>query len=121
MAGVFGALDSNWLAYLSLGFLLASVIYIFFSAQAHCHPIVLQLAGIINIVPLRRRTTTLLILFCSAQAHYHPVVFPWLFPVMQISLSGSIWSTVSVSVERFLSVVQFRSRYMCIVQVKSDQ
>jgi hypothetical protein len=46
----------------------------------------------------------------SAQAHYHPVIFPWLFPVMQISLSGSIWSTVSVSVERFLSVVQFRSR-----------
>jgi hypothetical protein len=37
------------------------------------------------------------------------VVFPWLFPFMQISLSGSIWSTVSVSVERFLSVVHSRS------------
>ena len=34
----------------------------------------------------------------------HPMVFPWLLPILQIALTGSIWSTVAVTVERFLSV-----------------
>ena len=28
----------------------------------------------------------------------HPHIFPWLLPLMQASLNGSIWSTVSVTV-----------------------
>jgi len=35
----------------------------------------------------------------------HPHIFPWLLPLMQASLNGSIWSTVSVTVERYISVV----------------
>ena len=35
----------------------------------------------------------------------HPYIFPWLLPIRQMSLNGSTWSTVSVAVERFTSVV----------------
>lgn len=38
----------------------------------------------------------------------HPHIFPWLLPVIQTSLSGFIWSTVSVTVERYVSVVHPR-------------
>jgi len=37
-----------------------------------------------------------------------PFLLPWLSPLMQISLNGSIWSTVSVALERFVSVVHPR-------------
>ena len=33
----------------------------------------------------------------------HPHLFPWFLPIIQISLNGSIWSTVSVTVERCLN------------------
>ena len=36
---------------------------------------------------------------------YQPHVFPWVFPLLQIALNGSTWSTVAVTVERFISVV----------------
>jgi len=42
------------------------------------------------------------------KAFYHPFLLPWLLPIMQISLNGSIWSTVFVAVERFISVVHPR-------------
>jgi hypothetical protein len=35
----------------------------------------------------------------------HPYMFPWILPFIQISLNGSIWSTVAVAVERFVSVI----------------
>jgi len=38
----------------------------------------------------------------------HPRIFPWLLPAIQMSLTGSIWSTVSVSAERYISVVHPR-------------
>jgi len=38
----------------------------------------------------------------------HPFILPWLLPVLQISLNGSIWTTVSVAVERFISIVHPR-------------
>ena len=34
------------------------------------------------------------------QVWVHPHLFPWFLPIIQISLNGSIWSTVSVTVER---------------------
>merc|ERR1719507_1027428 len=42
------------------------------------------------------------------QAWVHPHLFPWLLPFIQISLNGSIWSTVSVTIERYISVVHPR-------------
>ena len=36
----------------------------------------------------------------SSQVWIHPHLFPWFLPIIQISLNGSIWSTVSVTVER---------------------
>jgi hypothetical protein len=45
------------------------------------------------------------ILFPTYGLTIHPWVFPWLLPAIQISLNGSIWSTVAVAVERFSSVV----------------
>jgi hypothetical protein len=35
----------------------------------------------------------------------HPLLLPWLLPGLQIALSGSIWSTVMVAVERYVSIV----------------
>ena len=35
----------------------------------------------------------------------HPYIIPWILPAIQISLNGSIWSTVAVAVERFVSVI----------------
>ena len=35
------------------------------------------------------------------QVWVHPHLFPWFLPIIQISLNGSIWSTVSVTVERY--------------------
>jgi len=40
---------------------------------------------------------------------YQGIVFPWIFPFIQISLTGSIWSTVSVALERYISVVHTRT------------
>ena len=34
----------------------------------------------------------------------HPLLLPWLIPGLQISLNGSIWSTVMVAIERYVSV-----------------
>ena len=34
----------------------------------------------------------------------HPFLLPWLIPGLQISLNGSIWSTVMVAIERYVSV-----------------
>ena len=34
----------------------------------------------------------------------HPYVFPWISPILQISLNGSIWSTVAIAMERFISI-----------------
>ena len=34
-----------------------------------------------------------------------PYIFPYLMPLVQISLNGSIWSVVSVAWERFISIV----------------
>ena len=34
-----------------------------------------------------------------------PFLYPFTFPTMQVALSGSIWSTVMVALERYLSVV----------------
>ena len=34
----------------------------------------------------------------------NPLIFPWIRPILQISLSGSIWSTVAVACERYFSV-----------------
>ena len=34
----------------------------------------------------------------------HPFLLPWLLPGMQIALNGSIWSTVIIAIERYLSV-----------------
>ena len=42
------------------------------------------------------------------QGFFHPFLFPWLLPLLQISLNGSIWATVSVAIERFISVVHPR-------------
>ena len=39
------------------------------------------------------------------QVWIHPHLFPWILPFIQISLNGSIWSTVSVTIERYVSVV----------------
>ncbi|XP_023321774.1 probable G-protein coupled receptor frpr-1 [Eurytemora carolleeae] len=52
---------------------------------------------------------SLLQLYPGWKTYYHGIVFPWIFPFIQISLTGSIWSTVSVAVERFLSVVYSRT------------
>jgi len=41
----------------------------------------------------------------------HPYLFPLFLPILQISLSGSVWSTVSVTVERYLTVVHPLTRY----------
>jgi len=41
----------------------------------------------------------------------HPHLFPYLLPFIQISLNGSIWSTVSVTVERYVSVVHSRHSF----------
>ena len=38
----------------------------------------------------------------------HPHIFPWLLPLMQASLNGSIWSTVSVTVISNLMVTWSR-------------
>jgi len=38
----------------------------------------------------------------------HPFLLPWLLPILQISLNGSIWATVSVAIERFISIVHPR-------------
>ena len=35
----------------------------------------------------------------------HPFLLPFTLPAIQISLNGSIWSTVMVAFERYLSVV----------------
>ena len=42
------------------------------------------------------------------QAIVHPFLFPWLSPLLQISLNGSIWATVSLAIERFISNVHPR-------------
>ena len=42
------------------------------------------------------------------QTAVHPFLFPWLSPILQISLNGSIWATVSVAIERFISIVHPR-------------
>ena len=42
------------------------------------------------------------------QTFVHPFLFPWLSPILQISLNGSIWATVSVAIERFISIVHPR-------------
>ena len=42
------------------------------------------------------------------QVWIHPHLFPWVLPIIQISLNGSIWSTVSVTIERYVSVVHPR-------------
>ena len=34
----------------------------------------------------------------------HPLILPWLLPGLQIALNGSIWSTVMVAIERYVSV-----------------
>merc|ERR1712106_5715 len=45
-------------------------------------------------------------LFSSVWTLYtQPFVFPWVFPLLQIALNGSTWSTVAVTVQRFSSVV----------------
>ena len=41
----------------------------------------------------------------------HPFVFPYIFPILQIALNGSTWSTVAVAVERFSAVVM-QGRYV---------
>ena len=38
------------------------------------------------------------------KASVHPYLFPWVSPILQISLNGSIWSTVAIAMERFLSI-----------------
>ena len=42
------------------------------------------------------------------QSYIHPYIFPWTLPLIQISLNGSIWSTVSVTLERYITVVHPR-------------
>ena len=42
------------------------------------------------------------------QSYVHPYIFPWTLPLIQISLNGSIWSTVSVTLERYITVVHPR-------------
>ena len=46
--------------------------------------------------------------FCITQSYVHPYIFPWTLPLIQISLNGSIWSTVSVTLERYITVVHPR-------------
>ena len=36
----------------------------------------------------------------------YPWLAPWLLPLAQMSLNGSTWATVSVALERFITVVQ---------------
>ena len=42
------------------------------------------------------------------QSYVHPYIIPWTLPLIQISLNGSIWSTVSVTLERYITVVHPR-------------
>ena len=51
---------------------------------------------------------TLIYTFSPFQAFIHPFLLPWLLPILQISLNGSIWATVSVAIERFISIVHPR-------------
>ena len=41
----------------------------------------------------------------------HPLLLPWLLPGLQIALNGSIWSTVMVAIERYVSVGYPSQRY----------
>ena len=45
------------------------------------------------------------IIFLFPSQQISPVLFPFLMPWLQISLTGSIWSVVSVASERFISIV----------------
>ena len=40
-----------------------------------------------------------------------PLLLPWFLPGLQISLNGSIWSTVMVAIERYVSVAHQNQRY----------
>ena len=42
------------------------------------------------------------------QVWVHPHLMPWTLPLVQISLNGSIWSTVTVTLERYLTIVHPR-------------
>ena len=52
----------------------------------------------------------------NIQVWVHPHVFPWFLPIIQISLNGSIWSTVSVTVERSMVYIIFN-----LIQLKTEQ
>jgi len=39
------------------------------------------------------------------KSRVHPHITPWIFPLIQISLNGSTWTTVSLTIERFISVL----------------
>ena len=52
----------------------------------------------------------------NIQVWVHPHVFPWFLPIIQISLNGSIWSTVSVTVERLMVYIIFN-----LIPLKTEQ
>ena len=52
----------------------------------------------------------------NIQVWVHPHVFPWFLPIIQISLNGSIWSTVSVTVERLMVYIIFN-----LIQLNTKQ
>ena len=50
-------------------------------------------------------TFTLPLISTSWALYYEYMVFPWVFPVLQMALNGSTWSTVALAAERFSLVV----------------
>jgi len=39
------------------------------------------------------------------KSRVHPHITPWIFPLIQISLNGSTWTTVALTIERYISVL----------------
>ena len=50
-------------------------------------------------------TFTLPLVSPSWSLYSQPKVFPWVYPVLQIALNGSTWSTVALAGERFALIV----------------
>ena len=48
----------------------------------------------------------LMVCVVNDQMRLYPWLAPWLLPLAQMSLNGSTWATVSVALERFITVVQ---------------